>query len=72
MSLLAASAINLKRNRVVKWVNAYGESQNAVIRAVTGGGTTLTLWIPGEKRTITGVAKATTPRGPGFHYRSTV
>jgi hypothetical protein len=72
MALLAASTINLKRNRIVRWVGVTGRTQSAVIRAVTGAGTTLTLWLPGERRTITGVTKATTHRGPGFHYRGTV
>lgn len=57
----------MKRNRVVRWVNALGKSQNAVVRSVTGA--TLTLWLPSERRTVTTVAKASTLKGAGFHHR---
>lgn len=72
MSLQAASTINLTRNRVVKYIDANGKSYNAQVRAITGAGTTLTLWVPSLHIQLTGVAKATVSDGAGFHYRSTV
>lgn len=67
MPLLASTAINLKRNRVVKYTNAQGKTQNAIVRAITS--TTLTLWLPSEHRQITTVAKASTHKGVGWHLR---
>jgi hypothetical protein len=67
MPLQPASTINLKRNKVVRWINSFGKSQNAVVRAVTG--TTLTLWLPSEHRQITTATVATTPEGAGWHHR---
>ncbi len=67
MPLQATSVLNLRRNKVVRYINARGQSRNAVIRAITGA--TLTLWIPSERRTVTTAPKPTTVRGVGFHHR---
>jgi hypothetical protein len=68
MPLQPASQLNLKRNRVVTYVNSAGKSQNALVRAVTGA--TLTLYLVHEKRQVTTTPKATAHRGPGWHYRT--
>lgn len=69
MGLQAASTLNLLRNKTVKYIDAQGKSYNATVRAITGGGTTLTLWVPSLHIQLTGVAKASGPDATGFHYR---